>query len=201
MDKPVELKTERLVLRPYKKSDIGDLIEITRDPEWARYQTGIPPTPYSRENAEKLLKMFCSPEKCKAVGILQVFAITLNGKLVGEIGLNQRPEEQAANMAEIIYTLSTRYWNKGYVTEAARAAVDWVFTHYPTNKLYAYCDPRNTGSWRVMEKLGMKREGQLRQHALWNGEYRDKLYYGILRNEWEQNNKDTPRKQSVQKKK
>jgi [ribosomal protein S5]-alanine N-acetyltransferase len=185
MDKSIELKTARLLLRPYKKTDINDLIEISCDPEWARYQTGIPPTPYSRESAEKLMAMFCSPEKWCGIGILRVFVITLNGKVIGEIGLNQREEERAANMVEIIYSLSTRYWNKGYVTEAAQAATDWVFTHYGINKLYAYCDPRNTGSWRVMEKLGMKREGQLRQHTLWNGEYRDKLYYSILRDEWE----------------
>jgi [ribosomal protein S5]-alanine N-acetyltransferase len=186
MEKPVELKTERLLLRPFRMTDVDDVIAYTQDPEWARYQTGIPPTPFSHESAEKLLEMFCSPEKCKAMGILQVFAITLNGKVIGELGLNQRTEEQAANMAEIIYTLWSRYWNKGYTTEAAQAAMDWVFSNHSINKLYAYCDPRNTGSWRVMEKLRMKREGQLRQHALWNGEYRDKLYYGILRDEWEE---------------
>jgi [ribosomal protein S5]-alanine N-acetyltransferase len=185
MDKTAELKTERLVLRPFRMSDIDDVLEYTQDPEWGRYQSGIPPVPLSRESAEKLMAMFTDPGKWAALGIIRIFAITLNGKAIGEMGLNQREEERENELAEIIYTLSHKFWNKGYVTEAALSAMDWLFQNYRINKLYAYCDPRNTGSWRVMEKLGMKREGQLRSHMKWNGEYRDKLYYGILRDEWQ----------------
>ncbi len=50
--------------------------------------------------------------------------------------------------------------------------------------MYAYCDPRNVRLYRVLDKLGMKPEGQLRRHLKWNGEFRDQLYYGILRAEW-----------------
>jgi RimJ/RimL family protein N-acetyltransferase len=70
------------------------------------------------------------------------------------------------------------------MTEAARAVMDWAFRTYSFNRMYAWCDPRNISSWRVLEKLGMKREGLLRSHLKWNGEFHDALYYGILRSEW-----------------
>ena len=81
--------------------------------------------------------------------------------------------------------LSREYWGKGLATEAARAVIGWAFQTSGINRVFAYCDPRNVGSWRVMEKIGMRREGVLRSHLKWNGEYRDALYYGILRDEWE----------------
>ncbi|MFC1957403.1 GNAT family N-acetyltransferase [Chloroflexota bacterium] len=71
------------------------------------------------------------------------------------------------------------------MTEAARAVMNWAFQTYSFNRMFAYCDPRNVGSRRVLEKLGMEREGQLRSHLKWNGEFRDQLYYGILLTEWE----------------
>jgi len=51
--KPVELKTERLLLRPFTMNDVDDVLEYTQDPELARYSIGVPPVPYSRKNVEE----------------------------------------------------------------------------------------------------------------------------------------------------
>ena len=113
------------------------------------------------------------------------FAIVLDRNVIGEVYLNQRADDHESQRAEIGYSLSSLHWGKGLMTEAARAVVDWAFQTYPINRMYAWSDPRNIGSWRVMEKLGMKREGLLRSHTKWNGTFRDRLYYGILRTELE----------------
>jgi [ribosomal protein S5]-alanine N-acetyltransferase len=165
-------------------SDVDDLLEYTGDEEWARYQINIPPVPLSRKQAEELTALFSDTVAWEKIGMLQMFAIVLDGKVIGEIAVNQREEDRPNERVEITYSLARKYWNKGLMTEAARAVMNWAFQTYNFNRLYAWCDPRNTGSWRVMEKLGMQREGWLRRHIKWNGEFRDQLFYGILRAEW-----------------
>lgn len=171
------------MLRPFRKSDADDWYDYTNDSEVARYSIGTPPVPFPRETAVRLVEMFSNPPESQ--GILQMFAIVMNERVIGEIVLNQWEEYRRNKRVDIAYSLSREHWNKGVATEAAVAARDWAFMTFDIHRICAWCDPRNIGSWRVMEKLGMKREGLLRQHLLWNGEYRDQLWYGILREEWE----------------
>jgi len=182
---PVELRTERLLLRPFTLDDVEDVLEYTQDPEWARFQNNIPPVPYSREDAEKIVMMFSNSSSVwEKMGILRIFAIMFGDKVIGEIGVNQREEDRKNERVELVYSLSRRYWGKGLMTEAAQAVVNWAFQSYSFNRMFAYCDPRNIGSRRVLEKIGMKQEGILRSHLVWDGEVRDAVYYGILRGEW-----------------
>jgi ribosomal-protein-alanine N-acetyltransferase len=184
MRESVELKTDRLLLRSFRMSDVEDVLGYTQDPEWARYQVGIPPLPYTREVAEGLVTMFSSPPDSQ--GILRIFAVVVGGSVIGEICLNQGAEDRGNDRFELTYTLSRQHWGNGLATEGARAAMNWAFrAHSSFHRMYAWCDPRNIGSWRVMEKIGMRREGLLRSHLKWNGEFRDQLYYGISRAEWE----------------
>ena len=118
-------------------------------------------------------------------GLLQILAVVFEGKVIGEIALNQRDYDRQNERVELAYTLSRQHWGKGLMTEVARAVMNWAFQTYNINRMYAWCDPRNIGSWRVLEKLGMKREGQLRSHLKWQGEFRDQVYFGLLRDEWE----------------
>jgi RimJ/RimL family protein N-acetyltransferase len=77
-------------------------------------------------------------------------------------------------------------WNKGLATEAARAVVDASFAaHTPLRRIGARADARNVASHRVMEKLGMRNEGTLRQARVARGECIDEVHYGLLREEWE----------------
>ena len=76
------------------------------------------------------------------------------------------------------------HWRKGLMVEAGRAVVDWGFRERDLEKVFAQGDARNKRSLRVMEKLGMSREGILRSHGEGRGERIDDVYYGILREEW-----------------
>jgi len=143
---------------------VDDWLEITANKEWARYQINILPVPLSRKQAEELTALLSDTIAWEKIGMLQMFAIVLGGKVIGEIAVNQREDDCPNERVEITYSLARKYWNQGLTTEAARAVMDWAFQTYIFNRLYAWCDPRNTGSWRVMEKLGIKREGLLRSH-------------------------------------
>jgi RimJ/RimL family protein N-acetyltransferase len=142
-----------------------------------------PPVPLSRKQAEELTALFSDTAAWEKIGMLQMFAIVLDDKVIGEIALNQRKDDRPNERAEITYSLARNLWNKGVTIESVKAVTDWVFQTFSFNRLYAWCDPRNTGSRRVMEKLGMQREGLLRSHIKWNDEFRDQLFYGILREE------------------
>jgi len=183
-EKPPILKTDRLLLRPFTMDDVDYVLEYNSHPEVHRYGVYTPQPPYTRKFVEELVAMFSNPPDSQ--GILQFFAVVLEGKVIGNIGLNQHFEDRQNDRVEIVYSLSYQHWNKGLTTEAARAVMNWVFGTHNIHRLYAWSDPRNIGSWRVMEKLGMKYEGQLRSHTKWDNIFRDRIYYGILRSEWEQ---------------
>jgi len=92
----------------------------------------------------------------------------------------------AHRVGELGYSIARTYWGRGLATEAARAAMDAAFAAYADlNRMRAVADARNVASLRVMEKLGMVREGVLRQNRLVRGEFMNEVWYGVLRTEWE----------------
>jgi RimJ/RimL family protein N-acetyltransferase len=78
------------------------------------------------------------------------------------------------------YLISPAAQGQGYATEAARALLDFGLTTGGLHRITATCDPENTGSVRVLEKIGMSREGHLRDHFLIRGAWRDRLLYAKL---------------------
>ncbi len=171
-----ELKTERLLLRPFALSDVEDVFEYATSPEWGRY---LPVRePYVRRDAEE----FVAHSVLTPWDARPIFAITWDGKAIGGINLRVEPRHEHA---EVGYSLSSYHWGKGIATEAVHAVVDCAFSRYDVKKVYARINPSNERSWRLAERLGMVREGLLRSHEIIRGERWDVFYYGILRHEWE----------------
>ncbi len=181
MSMPIEMETKRLLLRPFRPSDANDVLEYANDAEWVRYQVNVP-YPFTLKDTEEFVRRFSDPA---AWSNQPMFAMVFERKVVGQVYLHFDRLDIQNERAELGYMLSRELWGQGLTTEAARAIVDWGFKNKGFHRIYAYCDPRNIGSWRVMEKLGMRREGLFRHHLKWNDEYRDALYYGILRSEWD----------------
>ncbi len=180
MTKPtgrVEVNTERLLLRPFKLEDVDDVFEYARDPEYGRYL--FLPQQYTRMHAE----MFLARQLLESWDTRPVFAIVRDSRVVGGIGLRI---DVAHETGALGYAIARSQWGKGLVPEAGRAIVDWGFKGHGLARIYAPADLRNIRSQRVMEKLGMTREGVLRSHRKERGERTDEVYYGILREEWEQ---------------
>ena len=176
-----ELRTKRLVLRRFAPGDVDDVFDYARDPEWAQYLLTAVPQPYTRRNAEEFIagKMRASPER------EPTWAIALDGTVVGAIGLSV---DARRDTGELHYGLGRPYWGRGIMPEAVAAVVDWGFSERSLAKISALADLRNRRSWRVMEKLGMTREGVLRSQGkdVRPGYPRtDDVYYGLLREEWE----------------
>ena len=177
--KGVELRTERLLLRPFRLDDVDEVFEYAKDPEWAQYLGGHIPQPYTRRDAEQ----FVAHAVLASWDAHPVFAVELNGRVSGGVALDM---QQTDAIAELGYALAKPHWGKGLMPEAVRAAVNWGFESLGFAKVYALIDLRHTRSQRVMEKLGMTREGVLRSHANVRGNRIDVATYGLVREDWEQ---------------
>ncbi|WP_419950527.1 GNAT family N-acetyltransferase [Candidatus Palauibacter sp.] len=171
-----EIRTERLLLRPHRLEDVDDIFEFARDPQWGRYLTT--PMPYLREHAVE----FVEDRILTSRDLWPAWALVLDGRVVGGIGIEIDVEYATGALG---YSIAKEHWGRGLTVEAARAVIDWAFRERGLAKVYAYADARNTPSLRVMEKLGMTREGRLRSHRKLRNERVDDVYYGLLREEWE----------------
>ena len=170
------IRTERLLLRPFAFTDVDDVLAYASDPEWSRF---LPvPSPYTIRDAQEFVARCILHEPDDNLR----FAIEFNGSVVGGIDLRI---EAPIDVGSLHYSLSRDHWNQGLTTEAARTVVDWGFAEFGLEKIYSWADVYNIGSWRVMEKIGMTREGTLRSQGVNRGVRQDYHYYGILRSEWE----------------
>ena len=103
-------------------------------------------------------------------------------ELIGAIGLII---DKRFNRAELGYWIAKEYWNQGYCTEASKAILKYGFHELDLQRITASYIIRNPASGKVMEKIGMTKEGVLREHVIKWGKYEDVVSYGILRKEWE----------------
>lgn len=173
-----ELTTERLRLRPFLVTDAEAVSALAGDQEVARNTLNIP-HPYDREHAEEWIASHRDQyERREAV----TYAVTRtdDGALVGAVGLIMDGENDSA---ELGYWIGRDHWGNGFATEAARAVVEWAFRSLELHRIHASHFPRNPASGRVLEKLGMRHEGRLREHVKKWGEYLDLERFGILRSE------------------
>lgn len=169
------LTTERLVLRPFTLADAPAVQRLAGAREIA-LNTLLIPYPYPEGAAEAWISKPRDPNDI-------TFAITLRDtdELVGAMGLAIGREH---GRAEIGYWIGVEHWNHGYATEAAREVMRYGFEELNLNRIFAMYFARNAASGRVMQKLGMRHEGSLREHLVKWGERIDVELYGILRRDW-----------------
>lgn len=175
------LETARLRLRPFAAADAPVVRDLAGEARVAAPTLNIP-HPYPAGLAADWI---AGQAAAAAEGRAYTFAITdrVAGTLLGAIGI--RPEA-AHDRAEIGYWLGVPYWGRGYMSEAARRVTAFGFAELGLHRVQATCLPRNPASARVMEHLGMRREGLLRGYVRKDGVYEDLLMYAILRDEWEE---------------
>jgi RimJ/RimL family protein N-acetyltransferase len=106
-------------------------------------------------------------------------------------------ETDATYEAELGYELNPRYWGQGYATEAAAAMVGFGFEHVGAHRVWAYCLAANERSALVMDRLGMKREGHLRENHRMGDRWWDSYLYAVLAEDWARRRTDgTPQEKT-----
>lgn len=180
MEQPT-LETERLILRPFVEGDAPRIAELAGDAEIADTTLRIP-HPYTAGMASEWIG---THQAIREKGLTLFYAIDNKEgcELVGSTGIDI---DILQSRADIGYWIGREYWNRGYATEAAARLLGYVFTVMRLHKVVSHHFARNLISGRVLEKLGMKREGLLRAHVRKSGAWEDIVQYGILDTEYDQ---------------
>lgn len=178
-----EISTSRLILRNMRMSDAKDIYEYSCDPEVARHVLWE-----AHQNIHQTKAYIRYVLRQYRLGSPSSFCIALKetGRVIGTIGFMWISNENRS--AEVGYSLSRAYWNKGYMTEALAAVLRFGFMELNLNRIEAQYECDNPASGRVMEHVGMRREGTLKERLYNKSRFVDVELYAILREEWRKRN-------------
>jgi len=171
----VTVKTDRLVLRKLSLNDLDDMFEYTSD------ELCTQPLPWQAHKDKEQTRIFLEntiagygtdnsftygielKEEAKLIGVVRLFDISFHNK-----------------RAEISYIMNRKYQGKGYANEAINAIIDFAFTKKEFIRIQARCSFDNLASVKVLERIGMSKEGVLK--SFWNikGVQKDVIIYGLL---------------------
>ena len=180
MSQEMVITTERLRLREFTELDWEAVLAYQTHPAYLRY---YPWTGRTAADVRSFVQRFIDWQQEQPRCKYQLAVILVaEGQLIGNCGL--RLERPGATEAELGYELNPAYWHQGYASEAARAMGNFGFTELGLHRIWASCLAKNVGSARLLDKLGMRREGQLRQKHWFKGRWWDTLLYGLLEDEW-----------------
>lgn len=175
----VTIETERLIIREFTQDDFDGVHRYASNPNVVRFMVWGPNT---EDETRRFIQRKLQSQVLRERESYDL-AITLDGVLIGGGGLTLQGLKSGD--AELGYCLNEEYWRRGLGTEFAAAMIKYGFEELGLHRVTAKCDPENHGSYRIMEKNRMTREGHIRENLRIRGEYRDTLVYGILRSEWE----------------
>ena len=172
------MRTERLVLRPVRMSDVDRLTAYRNDPEVAALQDWE--VPYPRERAESLVAEHSGRDDV-VPGAGTQLGIERDGELVGDVyvGLHER-----GGVAEIGFTLARAHQGKGYAVEAVSAVVADLVDRLGVHRVFAQLSPLNEASMRVLERVGFEFESLAPRSFWWRGTWDDNVVYALSAEGW-----------------
>ena len=173
------IKSECLLLRRFADEDVADVIHFLSHPSVARATPEIEATEAGVRKYIEMQNTYSPFERDKCFDL--AIERTADGKVIGLLTLITREHQQG----ELGYALGVDFRGRGYATEAAGALVDYAFSELRLHRIQATTSSANPDSYRVMERLGMRREGKMREATFGDGAWHDVLVYGILAQEWQ----------------
>jgi [ribosomal protein S5]-alanine N-acetyltransferase len=182
---PEVIETDRLILRPYHEEDSSLYYQISqrnRD-HLAAFEAGNAIFRIHTEaDALTVIREFIAACEQRSAFFLGAF-LRETGEWVAQVYIGTANPDLPEY--ELGYIVDTGHEGRGYVSEAARAALDFIFVHLGARRVRLECDDTNPRSSLVAERIGLKLEGHLRQnHLRSDGSVTGTLLYGMLREEW-----------------
>ncbi|KRF20024.1 GCN5 family acetyltransferase [Nocardioides sp. Soil797] len=178
------LLTERLLIRPAEWEDAETTWPFRRLPEVNNWITR------AAVDHDEYVDLFRRPSSLDLTLVIE-----RDLQVIGDLMLHVNDpwsqvevrEQAVGTQAELGWTLDPAHSGRGYATEAVEALITACFEQLELRRITAECFAENTASWRLMERLGMRREAHTRKDSLHrSGEWKDGLLYAILREEWQQ---------------
>jgi RimJ/RimL family protein N-acetyltransferase len=150
----VPIITERLRIRAFSMEDAQDLYEYLADPQIYQYEPG---EPINLDQAYTLAHDMSISEHFWAVDLKS------DQKVIGQLYFSQQ-EPRHLMTWELGYIMNMKYQHQGYGSEAAAAHVQFGFEQLSVHRVVAHCHPKNEASWKLLEKIGLRREGLLQKN-------------------------------------
>ncbi len=178
------MRTERLVLRRGRASDVDATWRFRRLPEVGEWLPHVEDDAHDASYRDR----FLDPER-----LAKLLIIELDGEVIGDLMLRiedawaQNPPQPLAQRAhaEMGWTLDPAHGGKGYATEAVAGLITVCFERLGIRRVSAVCFADNVPSWRLMERLGMRREAHWVKESLHrSGAWLDSYHYALLAEEW-----------------
>ncbi len=173
------LITSRLKLREIQESDLDNIFEYASNSDVTPFV--IFDTHKTKEDSLSFIE-FAKNEFRNKTSLIWAIELKEEEKMIGTIDL--RGFNNSNRCGEIGYALNKKYWNKGYVTESMKSVIQYGFDQLDLNRIESHCEHENFGSWKVMEKCGLKYEGTLREKVFIKNRFRSMKMYSILKQEW-----------------
>ena len=174
------LETDRLLMREFVAEDWKAVLAYQSDPLYLRYYHWSDRTPGS---VRAFVNMFLEFQRERPRTKYQLAVVLKeSGQLIGNCGI--RVNNAELREANIGYELDSRYWGKGYATEAGREIVRFGFEELGMHRIYATTLAANVGSAKVLAKLGMRLEARELEKEFIKGRWYDSLTFAILDREW-----------------
>jgi RimJ/RimL family protein N-acetyltransferase len=148
------ITTPRLLIRPFTSSDAHDLHEYLSNPEVYRFEPG---EPLSDEQASRLAQERANTTAFRAIELWST------GKMVGHLYFEQTDPAELRTW-ELGYIMNPEFQRHGYATEATIGLLRDAFERDNIHRVFAHCNPENTASWKLLEKVGFQREAELRRN-------------------------------------
>ena len=177
----IELESERLIYRKFREEDFPVVFDWLGNSENMKYRMGEPRSESEVRDYIKWTISNAESEDCKSYE----FAVVLksDNSLIGAATLMNVSDDP-----EIGWTIHRNYWRQGYGTEIGRTMLRLGFDILNLRRIVAGCNARNIGSYRIMEKIGMRREAHFIKaqpgNSALNYEWCDRFKYAILQEEW-----------------
>ncbi|WP_409344033.1 GNAT family N-acetyltransferase [Paenibacillus sp. MBLB4367] len=173
----MRMETERLIIRDYREDDWASVHRYASSPLVAVHMLWGPNT--EQETRSFLQQTVAWQQESPRTEFELAVTLRDSGLLIGGCGLHAEDGK-----GEIGYCFHPDYWRQGYGSESAQAMLSLGFEQLKLHRIYATCRPGNTGSAKVMEHVGMRYEGLLREHIRAKGRWHDSLLYAILDREF-----------------
>lgn len=161
-------------IRPWQKGDEDKFVIHANNRKVWRNLRDIFPHPYTYDDAKEWIDLATGPLKDTN------FAIEIDGKVVGGIGLNPQKDVYKKS-GEIGYWLGEEYWNRGIITKAVKVVAEWGLNDLGLVRIYAPVFGWNMASMRVLEKNGFQKEGALRKAVFKDGQITDSVMYAKVK--------------------
>ena len=186
-----EIVTDRLVIRRFKPNDWQDLYEYLSDEEVVKFE---PYDVFSENQAIEEAMRRSQDESFYAVCLKEKVKVKERDgnqdqdhlKLIGNLYF----AKGEFNTWEFGYVFNSKYQGLGYATESAKALLEHAFMHLGARRILAHCSPKNDSSWKLLERLHMRREGLFLQNVYFKTDHNDEpiwldsYQYALLKTEW-----------------